>query len=312
MGFDYVKFHHFLMLVRHVVARLGVAVVGRPFCHEVNKQTLSNLQHLRVETKGNSIWVTMNRPSVHNSFNEEVIAELSKTFRILGADSALDPEMKIRAIVLTGEGKSFSAGADLSWMKKMAGYSFSENKADAERLFDMFAAIKSNSLPVIARVNGAALGGGSGLVSACDFSLAVRKAKFGFTEVKLGLIPAVISSFVLEKIGSGNAARYFTTGEMFDGKEAERIGLVQHVYETEEEMDEGLTKILDQLANGGPHAVRNAKSLIAEVQAINDPHKLRDFCTDQISQARATEEGKEGVQSFLDKRKPNWAPTPKE
>lgn len=270
------------------------------------QNTLNNLQHLKVETKGDCVWVTLNRPNVHNAFNEDVIAELSKTFRILGSDEVTSENT--RAIILTGEGKSFSAGADLSWMKKMANYSYSENKADAERLFDMFDAIASNSLPVIARVNGAALGGGSGLVSACDFSLAVQNAKFGFTEVKLGLIPAVISPFVIKKIGSGNASRYFTTGEIFNGTEAQRIGLVQHVFESETDMDAGLQKIIEQLSNCSPAAVRSAKNLIERVNSITDKQEIKEYTTSQIAGIRATEEGKEGIQAFLDKRKANWCP----
>ena len=266
--------------------------------------SLNNLEHLRVEKKENSVWVTINRPSVKNAFNEQVISELSQTFRILGSEA--NETSEFRAIVLTGEGDAFSAGADLAWMRRMSEYSFDENRKDAEQLFDMFDAIKRNPFPVIGRVNGAALGGGAGLVSACDFSLAVSSAKIGFTEVKLGLIPAVISSFVLDKISNGSASRYFLTGEIFDGNEAERIGLVQHTYADVTQLDAALAKVLSQLDTCGPYAVRSAKTLISQVSSKKYLADIKKYTTEQIATIRATPEGREGIQSFLDKKKPAW------
>jgi methylglutaconyl-CoA hydratase len=276
--------------------------LGRVFSLSRSFSAFGNPQHLKVETKGQAIWVTLNRPTIHNAFNEDVIAELTSTFQ-----SIRENPQNSRAVILTGEGKSFSAGADLSWMKKMAQYTYGENKTDAELLYDMFKSISDCPVPVIGRINGAALGGGSGLAAACDFSLAVKTAKFGFTEVRLGLIPAVISPFVMRKIGSGNASRYFLTGEIFAADEAQRIGLVQQAFETLEDLDASLLKILEQLYTTSPLAVKAAKSLVATVPSKQTSEEtLKDYVTEQIATIRVSPEGQEGVQSFLDKRSPYW------
>jgi methylglutaconyl-CoA hydratase len=251
------------------------------------------------ENPQNCVTVTINRPEIHNAFNEELIAELTQTFKTIGE---LFPQC--RSVVLTGAGSSFSAGADLNWMKKMASYTKEQNEQDSHQLFDMFHAIRQCIVPVIARTNGSAFGGGSGLVAACDFAFALSRAKFGFTEVKLGLLPAVISPFVMEKIGAGNCSRYFLTGEKFDAVEARRIGLVQQVFETEQDMDEEITRVTREIQLAYPGAVKNCKKLIQTVASmdINDP-KTKIFVASEIAKARVGKEGQAGLAAFLSKTK---------
>jgi len=244
----------------------------------------------------------MNRPDVSNAFNEELIAELTQAFK------NLDPSC--RAIILTGAGKQFSAGADLNWMKKMASYTEEQNQEDSYLLFDMVNAIKRAPVPTIAKVNGAALGGGAGLVAACDISLGLSRGVFGFTEVKLGLLPAVISGFVMEKIGVNNANRYFLTGERFSAAEAVRIGLLNQHFETEAELDSEVNKVITEIVQSGPVAVRKAKALIARVKEMDlaEP-STKTFVCNQIASIRVSPEGQEGLSAFLQKRKPGWQVT---
>lgn len=258
----------------------------------------SQFKHLIQEKRGSAVWITMNRGKVHNAFNEEVIAELHRAFR--------DVPCSATAVVLTGSGKSFSAGADVNWMAKMAGYSEEENRADSDQLFAMFAAIKECPVPTIARINGAALGGGAGLVAACDMAFCVDRAVMGFTEVNIGLIPAVISKFVMEKIGKNNCRRYFLTGERFSGPPAKDMGLVNESVATIEELDEVVQQVTDQLKSASPQAVRKAKVLIEEVSAFPSANASRAFVTEQIASIRVSPEGQEGLQAFLEKRTPAW------
>lgn len=251
----------------------------------------------------------MNRPDTHNAFNEVVIRELTEAFREVKKHSD-----KLRAVVLTGTGKSFSAGADLNWMKKMATYTQQENETDSLRLFDMVNTIYACPLPVIGRINGNALGGGSGLVAACDFAFSVSKASFGFTEVKLGLIPAVISPFVMMKIGKGNCSRYFLTAEKFGAEEAFRMGLIQGHVATLEELDGVVGKILAEIENNSPAAMRECKKLIHNVyHSLGGQKKgegieeMRASLANEIAKIRVSKEGQEGLASFLEKRKPSWA-----
>eukprot|EP01108_Squamamoeba_japonica_P005417 TRINITY_DN4273_c0_g1_i1.p2 TRINITY_DN4273_c0_g1~~TRINITY_DN4273_c0_g1_i1.p2 ORF type:complete len:245 (+),score=96.84 TRINITY_DN4273_c0_g1_i1:150-884(+) len=240
----------------------------------------------------------MQRPDLHNAFNADVISELTDAFRTLPSD--------VRAVVLSGQGRSFSAGADLAWMRSMAEYSAEENKADSQKLFDMFYAIKTCPAPTIARVNGASLGGGAGLVACCDIALGVERAIFGFTEVKVGLIPAVISPFVLERVGITHGTRLFLTGERIDAKRAAHIGLLSEVVADDDALDARVDFVLGELLASSPAATRAAKQLVHELSTPTwRTHS--DYVCSQIAQIRVSSEGQEGLQAFLGKRKPSWA-----
>jgi methylglutaconyl-CoA hydratase len=244
--------------------------------------------------------VTLQRSQLHNAFNEDVIREVTTAFTLLGRSAS------VRAVVLAGgDGASFSAGADLAWMQRVAGYSATENKADSERLFDMFRSIKACPVPVIARVNGHALGGGAGLVACCDMAFAVDSATFGFTEVKLGLIPAVISPFVLEKIGVSHASRLFLTGERIAAPAAARIGLVSESHASLADVDAALHRTLDELLAASPAGVRAAKALLHQISA-GAWQTQQDFVCGEIARIRVSPEGQEGLAAFLGKRKPSW------
>ena len=256
-------------------------------------ETLAFAQHGAVAT------LTLNRPDVRNAFNETVIAELTGAFR------ALADEPSVRAIVLAGTGPAFCAGADLNWMKKMAGYSDDENRADALRLAEMLRAIYTCPKPVIARVQGDTYAGGVGLVAACDIVVAVDTANFCLSEAKLGLIPATISPYVIRALGEQASRRYFITAERFPAAEAHRLGLV-HELVNADTLDAKVNDITAALVANSPNAVRESKRLVREVSgaAVNDA--LLADTADRIAAIRASEEGREGVQSFLGKRKPNW------
>lgn len=243
--------------------------------------------------------VTLNRPDLRNAFNEGAIAELARVFDELGRHDA------VRAIVLAANGPSFCAGADLNWMKKMAGYSHDENHADAMRLADMLRTIYLCPKPVVARVQGDCYAGGMGLVAACDIVVASETAGFCLSEVKLGLIPATISPYVIKAMGEQAARRYFITAERFDAAEAQRIG-VAHAVVAPEALDATVAGIVKALVNNSPHAVRQAKTLVREIvgQPVDDA-LLRDTAG-RIAAIRASTEGREGVASFLEKRKPTW------
>jgi methylglutaconyl-CoA hydratase len=230
--------------------------------------------------------VTLARPERRNAFDAELIAEVTEAFADVGA---------ARAVVLAGEGASFCAGADVEWQRSAIDLSFDENVADAMRLYRMCEAVDRCPAPVIARVHGFALGGGSGLVACADVAIAAPDATFGFSEVKLGIIPAVISPFVLPKIGA-HARRYFLTGERFDAETALRIGLVEEVAT---DLDAAVDRVLGEMLTSGPQAVREAKQLIHE-----RPHGEE---TAQIAaRLRAGEEGQEGLRAFLERRPPSW------
>jgi len=267
----------------------------------------TNYEFIKVEDRNEVRWVILNRPDTHNAFNEVVISEITHAFT-----SLKHAPSQYRAVVLTGNGKSFSAGADLNWMKKMATYTQDENEKDSHKLFDMFNAIYSCPAPVIGRINGNAIGGGSGLVAACDFAFSDSKASFGFTEVKLGLIPAVISPFVMMKIGKGNCSRYFLTGEKFGADEALRLGLIQGRHDSVEQLDQTIDKLLKEIKANSPAAVRSCKQLINNVyhnlgtpksEGLSD---LKEQLTSEIARIRVSKEGQEGLSAFLEKRKPSW------
>jgi len=243
--------------------------------------------------------VTLNRPDLRNAFNEGAIAELARVFDELGRNDA------VRAIVLAANGPSFCAGADLNWMKKMAGYSHDENEADAMRLAEMLRTIYLCPKPVVARVQGDCYAGGMGLVAACDIVVASETAGFCLSEVKLGLIPATISPYVIKAMGEQAARRYFITAERFDAAEAQRIG-VAHAVVAPEALDVTVAGIVKALVNNSPHAVRQAKTLVREIvgQPVDDALLLDT--AGRIAAIRASTEGREGVASFLEKRKPTW------
>ncbi len=243
--------------------------------------------------------VTLNRPDVRNAFNEGVIAELTEAFAALGQD------LTLRAIVLAAEGKAFCAGADLNWMKAMAGYSWDENHADASRLADMLWTIYSCPVPVIARVQGDVYAGGVGLVSVCDMVVAVEGAGFCLSEAKLGLLPATIGPYVVRALGEQASRRYFVTAERFSAAEAHRLGLV-HELATPETLDAKVQGLVDALCANGPAAVRACKKLVQDVAHREITPALRDDTARRIADIRASAEGREGVQSFLNKAKPGW------
>lgn len=242
--------------------------------------------------------VTLNRPELHNAFDEALIVELTHAFTRLSAD----PE--IRVIVVTGVGSSFCAGADLDWMRRMAGYSRAENVEDARTLQRMFAAIYDCPKVTIARVNGAAMGGGAGLVAVCDIAIATEEAKFGFTEVRLGLAPAVISPYVVQKIGLGAARALFVTGERLDAEEARRIGLVQAVVPADE-LDAAVEEKGKRALQAGPQAVAASKQLLRDI-AGKTPVEAGDRTVHTIADLRVGPEGQEGIRAFLEKRKPDF------
>ena len=247
---------------------------------------------------GPVLTVALNRPESHNAFTPEMVEQLTAVFRSLATRD------EIRVVVLTGNGRSFCAGADLSFMRAAADYTFAENVADGEAIFDLMYAIDQCPKPVVGRVNGAAIGGGVGLVSCCDIVVAVERARFGLSEVRLGIVPAVISPFVLAKIGVANGRELFLTGERFKAERAKAIGLVQHVV-TEADLDEKVNERVSQLLLAAPGAQADAKELIRQV-ANQPPATMRAYTTDLIAQRRASAEGREGMSAFLEKRKPDW------
>lgn len=212
-----------------------------------------------------------------------------------------------RCVIFSGSGKSFSAGADLSWMQKMVRYSREDNEQDALRLFDMVHAVRSCPVPVVARVNGSAVGGGAGLVAASDVAVGVRDAQFGFTEVKLGLIPAVISPFVMDRIGRSHCYRYFLTGERFDASRAREMGLLQEVVSSVEELDQRVEQIARDVASNSPLAVQRCKQLVKNVSRMSyDDAETRQHLAREIADIRVSQQGQEGLAAFLGKRKPSW------
>ncbi len=244
--------------------------------------------------------LTLNRPDVHNAFNAELVSELSRAFDEL----ATQPP---RVLVLTGAGKSFSAGADLGWMKSMAEASEASNQADSRRLASMFRKLDELPCPTLARINGAAFGGGVGLISCCDIAIAADHAKFGLTEIRLGLIPATIAPFVIARIGTTHARRYMLTGEHFDAVIAQRIGLIQEHCENDQ-LDAHVRRIVEALTSGGPEAVRECKQLIRRISSMASQPGETDAVTSRwIARLRVGEEGQEGLRAFLEKRRPSWS-----
>ncbi|WP_179401367.1 enoyl-CoA hydratase/isomerase family protein [Burkholderia guangdongensis] len=254
---------------------------------------------IKVTDDGRVATVTLARPEVRNAFNETMIAELTAAF------TDLDTRDGIRAIVLAADGPAFCAGADLNWMKKMAGYSDDENRADARLLARMLESIHRCAKPVIARVHGDAYAGGVGLVAAADVAIAAQGVKFCLSEARLGLIPATIAPYVVRAMGERAARRYFTTAELFDGERAAALGFV-HETVAADTLDETVAKIAATLVANGPDAVRACKTLVRDVADRPLDAALIDDTADWIARTRAGAEAREGIAAFLEKRTPSW------
>lgn len=251
---------------------------------------------LLVDERDGIVSVTLNRPEVHNAFNDELIGEMNDLFEGIG-------EPHHRAVVLRGTGPNFCAGADLNWMSRMVSYTRDENVRDSALLAKMYSLIDGCPVPVIGRIQGAAIGGGVGLVAVCDIVVAAKDCKFGLSEVKLGILPAVISPYVIGKIGRSHARALFLTGERFDVDRALRIGLVHRVAD---DLDAALDETIKQLTSSGPEAVRECKKLIAYVGS----HELADaipYTIDAIATRRTSAEGQAGMKAFLAKEKAPWS-----
>jgi methylglutaconyl-CoA hydratase len=253
---------------------------------------------LQVELADEVLTVTLDRSDVHNAFNDELIAEAIDLFTNLDTAAA-------RAVVLKGAGKNFCAGADLNWMSRMVSYTREENIRDSSLLAKMFALINDCPLPVVGRIHGAAIGGGVGLVAACDIAIASAETKFGLSEVKLGILPAVISPYVIAKIGESHARALFLTGERFEADRALRIGLVHRVVDSMPELDAAVYETVTQLKTSGPEAVRECKKLIAHVAASERADAI-PYTIEAIATRRVSEEGQTGMQSFLRKELAPW------
>ena len=254
---------------------------------------------LIVSEEGGIVSISLNRPEVHNAFNDELIAEAIEVFGSIG-------DRKARAVVLRSGGPNFCAGADVNWMSRMVAYTREENINDSSQLARMYALINECPIPVIGRIQGAAIGGGVGLVAVCDIAIATRGSKFGLSEVKLGILPAVISPYVIAKIGQSHARALFLTGERFDAERALRIGLVHQIVETADELDGAVDAAIANLRTSGPEAVRECKRLIARVVSNSSVDIVADTI-DAIATRRVSDEGQEGMKAFLEKRKAPWA-----
>jgi methylglutaconyl-CoA hydratase len=243
--------------------------------------------------------VALNRPEVHNAFDDELIAALTAAFRRLGEDAG------VRAVVVRGNGKSFSAGGDLNWMRRMATYSDEENVADGLRLAEMFRALNEVPKPTVAVVHGNCFAGGTGLVACSDVAIAAEDATFAISEVRLGLAPATISPYVVAAMGMRNARRFFLTAERFDGRTAKAIGLV-HETVPAAELDATLDKFLGEILQGGPRAQGTSKQIIADVVDRPVTQALIALTARRIAEARASDEARDGLAAFFEKRKPIW------
>ena len=257
---------------------------------------------LAVERQGPIGLLTLNRPERHNAFDDVMIGELTEALRSMEAEDG------IRVVVLSGAGKSFSAGADLNWMRRMAGYSKDENQRDAMGLAALMRTLAHLRKPTVARVHGAAYGGGVGLVACCDVAIASNAASFALSEARLGLVPAVISPYVVSAIGERAARRYFLTGERFEAAEAYRLGLVHDLGSGEGELDEKVGQVVDAILGCGPVAQREAKELIRAVAQRPVTSELIQDTAERIARIRSSPEGREGVAAFLEKRRASWLP----
>jgi len=259
---------------------------------------MSNYDTIRYKVEANVAYIDFCRPEVHNAFNDKLIYELTDLFGMLDRDDSL------RAVVLSGEGKSFCAGADLNWMKRVINQSFEENLKESNALADLFAMIYNFKCPVIGKINGAAIGGGVGFVAVCDIAIAAESAKFSFSEVKIGVVPACIGPYVIKKIGEGKAREFFITGERMKAKKAHKIGLINE-YVEDKDLDNAVAELVKMIMSSGPHAVTMAKTLVSAVPGMNE-EQYKPYTAEMIAKLRVSDEGQEGMSAFLEKRKPNW------
>jgi len=253
---------------------------------------------IKYEAQDRVATITFNRPEVRNAFNWKMVEELFAVFKEMNKSG------DIRVVVLTGEGTCFCAGADLNWMKDVMTKSFEFNYKESLRLAELFYLIYSLPKPVVGRINGPAIGGGTGFVSVCDIAVASTKAKFSFSEVRIGLVPSDISPFMLRKCGEGSIREYFLTGRRLNAEDALRIGLVNKVVE-EEQLDTETQRIVNELLKGSPNALRVCKDLLEKVP-LQPFDKVREFTAETLANLRKSKEAQEGMEAFLEKRKPEW------
>jgi methylglutaconyl-CoA hydratase len=258
-----------------------------------NDRVLFNIDERGVAT------VTLNQPEIHNAFDDKLIVQLTEIF------TSISQNKDIRVMVLAAAGKSFSAGADLNWMQRMASYSYEQNLADANVLANMFFILNTIDKPTIARVQGAAFGGAVGLVACCDMAIGSKLSKFCLSEVKLGLAPATISPYVIDAIGARIARRYFTTAEVFSARRARRLGLLSEAV-VEEELDSTIENLIEHILKNSPAAIRDAKQLVFDVQNKPISKELLAKTSEKIAELRVSEQGQEGLNAFLQKRRAKW------
>ena len=259
----------------------------------------TEFRHILIEQRGPALWITLNRPEVRNAINPGLIADLTAAFAGVGAGG------ETRAVVLAGAGTHFCAGGDLAWMREAVSYSQAENVADALRVADMLEAVEDCAVPVIGRVHGAALAGGAGLVAACDVVVASLDTRFGFTEARLGIAPAMIAPFVMRKIGPGHARALFVTAERFDAARAMQLGLIHRVTDLDG-LDSAVQEVVDAIVSCGPEALRACKQLVAAVAGM-PRDATRTYAAELNAILRTSAEGQEGMRAFLEKRAPCFA-----
>lgn len=253
---------------------------------------------IKVERSAKAGRIWLNRPQVHNAFNSRMVGELRTALRSLAADDA------VRVVVLSGTGTSFCAGADLNWMREIIRFSYEQNLAESLELAEWLHELSALPKPTVARVNGAAIGGGAGFLAACDIVVASTEARFGLSEVKIGLVPACIAPYVLRRTGEGRARQYFLTGERFDARRALEIGLVNIAVEPAE-LDRKIDEVVSSLVSSGPEALAKAKELLTRVPGLSLEEAKR-YTAEMIASLRTSAEGQEGMAAFLEKRKPKW------
>lgn len=260
--------------------------------------TFEKYSTIKIDLRGQVVWVILNRPEVRNAFNATMISEVARAFKLINSH----PDLRI--VVLTGEGNAFCAGADLNWMKGVIDYSYEENLQDSQNLAEMFALMSACPLPLIARVNGPAIGGGTGMVAVCDIVIASEKAVFSLSEVKLGLVPACISPYVIRRMGDRNCREYFLTGERLTAEKALAAGLANKIV-PEGKLDEAIEQLIKQLISSGPKALAWCKQLLAKVPPMSE-QEAGAYTAEVITRLRMSDEGQEGMKAFFEKRKPKW------
>jgi methylglutaconyl-CoA hydratase len=254
---------------------------------------------LEIQIKDDVVTVSLNRPEVHNAMNEKLMKELTDFFTEISEDD------NIRIVILTGNGKSFCAGADLNWMKSMANYDKQENIKDSRLLSKLFESIYNCPKPTIAKINGHAFGGGLGLFAVCDIAIAIPDCKFAFSEVKLGIIPSVISTYIVRRLSLADMRRLFLTGERFSSDYAHSIGLIDFVF-NEEDIEKRIEKYIGIFRSSGPTAIKEIKKLVDACEVL-ERKKYIEHTIEKISELRVSEEGQEGINAFLNKRKSKWS-----